>query len=61
MSVTARAWYRLRLEAVGDRLRGSVNDFLHVQAMDDSHLQGSSGIVTDRTAAHDDYLRVFQP
>lgn len=51
MSVTPGAWYRRRRKAVGDRLRGSGNDFLRVQAMDDSHPQDTSGIVTDRTAA----------
>lgn len=61
MSVTAGAWYRLRLEAVGDRLHGYVNDVLHVEATDDSHPRGNSGIVTYRTAARYDYLRVFQP
>jgi hypothetical protein len=61
MSVTPGAWYSLRLEAVGDRLRGYVNDVLHVVATDDTHAQGNSGIVTYRTAARYDYLRVFQP
>jgi hypothetical protein len=61
LTLVPGAWYRLRLEAVGDRLRGYVNHILYVQARDSSHPQGNSGIATSRTAARFDYLRVFQP
>lgn len=55
------ARYRLRLEAVGDQLRGYVNEILYVQATDDTHASGNSGIATQRTSARFDYLRIFQP
>jgi hypothetical protein len=61
ISLVPGAWYRLRLEAVGDQLRGYVNHILYVQATDRSHPRGNSGIATSRTAARFDYLRVFEP
>jgi hypothetical protein len=60
-TVTPGAWYRLRLEAVGDQLRGYVNDVLRVEATDSSLASGISGIATYRTAARIDFFRVFQP
>jgi hypothetical protein len=59
--VAPGAWYRLRLEVVGDQLRGYVNDILRVQATDSAHERGISGIATYRTAARFDYFRIFQP
>jgi hypothetical protein len=61
LDVTPGSWYRLRLEAVGDKLRGYVNDVLRVEATDSSHPLGISGMATYRTAARFDYFRVFQP
>jgi hypothetical protein len=60
-TVTPGAWYRMRLEAVGDQLRGYVNDVLRVEATDSSLATGISGIATYRTAARIDFFRVFQP
>jgi hypothetical protein len=55
------AWYALRLEAVGDKLRGYVNGVMRVEATDGAHRSGLSGIATERTAARFDYFRVHQP
>jgi hypothetical protein len=60
-AVAAGAWHTLRLEAVGDRLRGYVDDALLVEAVDTSHAVGSGGIATWRTVGRFDYLRVIQP
>jgi hypothetical protein len=60
-TVEPGAWHTLRLEAVGDRLRGFVDDALLVEAVDDSHATGSGGIATWRTVGRFDYLRVMQP
>jgi hypothetical protein len=60
-TVTPDLWYRLRLEAVGNKLRGYVNDVLRVEATDTSHDIGISGLATYRTAARIDYFRVHQP
>jgi len=61
IALAPSAWYRLRLEAVGNQLRGYVNHIMYVQATDDSHPRGISGIATSRTAARFDYFRVYQP
>jgi hypothetical protein len=60
-AVKPGTWHRLRLEAVGDRLRGYVNGVLRVQASDDQLVRGRSGIATHDTAARFDYFRVYQP
>jgi hypothetical protein len=60
-TVEPGAWHTLRLEAVGDRLRGYVDDALLVEAVDDAHATGSGGIATLRTVGRFDYLRVIQP
>jgi hypothetical protein len=60
-AVEPGAWHTLRLEAVGNRLRGFVDDALLVEAVDDSHASGSGGIATWRTVGRFDYLRVTQP
>jgi hypothetical protein len=59
--VTAASWHTLRLEAVGDRLRGYVDGVQQVEARDSSHAQGKSGIATYRASARFDQLRVHQP
>lgn len=61
LTLASTAWYRLRLEAVGDHLRGYVNNILYVQARDTTHSRGISGITTQKTAARFDYFRVHQP
>jgi len=55
------AWYALRFEAVGNKLRGYVNGVLRVEATDAVLDSGLSGIATERTAARFDYFRVHQP
>ena len=60
-AVEPGAWHTLRLEAVGDRLRGYVDDALLVEAVDGSHATGSGGIATWRTVGRFDYLRMIQP
>jgi hypothetical protein len=60
-SVNPGAWYALRLEVVGTKLRGYVNGVLRVEANDSRHARGISGIATEKTAARFDYFRVHQP
>jgi len=53
--------HTLRLEAVGNQLRGYVDGVLVVQATDTSHASGSGGLVTYKAAAtFDDYV-AYQP
>jgi hypothetical protein len=54
-------WHTLRLEVVGERLRGYVDGTLMLQAVDSSHPVGSAGIATWRTVGRFDNLRVAQP
>jgi hypothetical protein len=54
-------WHVLRLEAIGDRLRAFIDGQLLLEAVDDAHPTGISGIATYRAAASFDYLRVEQP
>jgi hypothetical protein len=60
-TVTPGSWHTLRLEAVGDRIRGYVDGALLLQAVDASHPSGSAGIATWRTVARFDDLRMTQP
>ncbi len=60
-TVEPGSWHTLRLEAVGDRLRGFVDDTLLVEAVDGTHATGSGGIATWRTVGRFDYLRVTRP
>ena len=51
----------MRLEVVGNQLRGYVNGNLLLQATDSSHAAGISGLMTNKAAAQfDDYL-AYQP
>lgn len=60
-TVAPATWYDLRLEAVGDELRGYVNGFLRLEATDTTHARGRSGPVMFKTAAdYDDFL-AYQP
>jgi hypothetical protein len=60
-TVALNTRYVLRLEAVGNQLRGYVNGGLRLQASDSSHASGSGGIVSYKAAAtFDDYV-AYQP
>jgi hypothetical protein len=51
----------LRLEVVGNQLRGYVNGNLMLQATDSSHTAGISGLMTNKSATRfDDYV-AYQP
>ena len=54
-------WHVLKLEAIGKQIRAYVDGQLVMEAEDSSHPVGISGIVTYRTTALFDYLRVIQP
>jgi hypothetical protein len=59
LNVTPGTWYRLRLEAVGNRVRAYVNGRLRIEATDPEPFNGRQGLVTYRTAAdYDDYLAI---
>jgi len=57
----AGEWHNLKLEAVGNRLRGFVDGVQVLEAVDASHPSGAQGIVTWRTVGRFDYLKVLQP
>jgi len=58
-TVTPGAWYRLRLEAVGTRLRAYVNGRLMIEATVSSTSGARSGLVTyGMSAEYDDYRAV---
>jgi hypothetical protein len=54
-------WHTMKLEAIGNQIRAYIDGQLLMEAEDDSHPVGISGIVTYRTSALFDYLRVIQP
>ena len=61
LAVSLGTQYTLRLEVVGNQLRGYVNGNLLLQAMDSSHVAGISGLMTNKAAAQfDDYI-AYQP
>jgi hypothetical protein len=60
-TVAEGGWHTLRLEAIGDRLRGFVDGVQLLEAEDAAHPTGISGIATYRTVGRFDYLRVTQP
>lgn len=56
---TVGAWYRLRLDAVGGRLRAFVNGRQVLEAVDSQPTPGQVGVLTNRTHADfDDFLAV---
>ena len=59
--VSVGTWYTLRLEAVGNSLRGYVNDRPLVEATDNNFVEGTWGLATSQTAAEFDNVRVTQP
>jgi hypothetical protein len=61
LAVSLNTQYALRLEAVGNQLRGYVNGNLVLQVTDTSHAAGISGLMTNKAAAQfDDYV-AYQP
>jgi hypothetical protein len=54
-------WHTMKLEAIGNQIRAYVDGQLVIEAEDSSHPTGISGIITYRTSALFDYLRVIQP
>ncbi len=61
LTVTPGSWYDLKLESIGNQVRGYVNGTLVVQATDSSHASGQSGAVTYKSAAEYDGFLVYQP
>jgi len=61
LTVSKDASYALRLDAVGNQLRGYVNGRLLVEATDTTHARGMGGVVMYKTSA--DFLdyRAYQP
>jgi hypothetical protein len=51
----------LRLEAVGNQLRGYVNGRLLVEATDTTHARGTGGAVMYKTSADLFDYRAYQP
>lgn len=60
-TVTPNAWYTVRLETVGSRLRAYVNGRLVLEATDPQPGIGRVGLVTYRTAADFDDIRAVVP
>jgi pectate lyase len=61
LAVSLNTQYTLRLEVVGNQLRGYVNGNLMLQATDSSHTAGISGLMTNKSATRfDDYV-AYQP
>ncbi|MFL6575195.1 MAG: hypothetical protein ACJ8MR_01145 [Povalibacter sp.] len=60
-TVTAGRWYTLRFESVGTSLRVYVDGTLALQAHDSTFTQGKYGLMTYRTAAEYDDVKVRQP
>jgi hypothetical protein len=60
-TVSSNVTYTLRLEVVGTRLRGYVNNQFYVEANDASHASGRYGLATNLTAVQFDDVRVQQP
>jgi hypothetical protein len=61
LTVNLNAAHTLRLEAVGNQLRGYVDGVLAVQATDSSMTSGSVGLVTYKAAANFDDFDAYQP
>jgi hypothetical protein len=62
-SVATNTTYRVRLEAVGSRVRAYVNGELRLEASDTPNTPGAkrAGVLTYRTAAEVDNFSLFQP
>ena len=59
--VTPGTWYRLRLETIGNRVRGYVNGRLVIEATDNAPTAGQAGLVTYRTQADFDNFNAVVP
>jgi len=60
-NVTPGAWYRLRLETVGTRVRGYINGQLVLEAVDNQPSVGSTGMVSYHTQVDFDDFRATVP
>jgi hypothetical protein len=60
-TVNSNVDYALRLEVVGTKLRGYVNDRPLLEASDSSHAAGRYGLATNQTAVRFDDVLVQQP
>jgi hypothetical protein len=61
LTVSADTSYALRLEAVGNQLRGYVNGRLLLEATDTTHARGMGGAVMYKTSADFVNYRAYQP
>lgn len=61
LPVTANTWYDLRLDAVGNELRASVNGVQLFQAVDSSHASGQGGLLSYKAAAEYANYYAWQP
>jgi len=61
LTVSADSMYALRLEAVGNQLRGYVNGRLLLEATDTTHARGMGGAVMYKTSADFLNYRAYQP
>lgn len=61
LPITLGTWYRLRIDAVGDQIRGFVNGVLVAEATDTTHPRGAGGPITNRAAVDFDDYRAIQP
>ena len=60
-TVTPNTWYDLRLDAVGNELRGFINRAQVLTATDSSHASGQGAILTYKAAAEYVNYRSWQP
>lgn len=60
-AVSLNTQHALRLEVVGNQLRGYVNGNLLLQAVDTSHAAGIGGVMTYKSATRFDDYRAYQP
>lgn len=60
-TVQPATWYDLRLETIGNQIRGYVDGELRLEATDSTHTSGSSGPVMYKTAADYDDFSAYQP
>jgi hypothetical protein len=60
-NVTSGAWYRVRLETVGSRIRAYINGRLVLEAVDNQAFVGSTGLVTYHAQADFDDFQATMP
>jgi hypothetical protein len=61
LTVTPGTWFNLRLDAIGNELRGFVNGVQVVQATDGIHAEGQGGLLTFKAAAEWQNYLSWQP